>query len=58
VAAGHGRPEAENLEVAPRQAPRHPCDQRAEGERVPELRAAEAPAPSLPQVEPLRIDAP
>ena len=36
VAAAHGRPEAENLEVAPRQAPRDARDQRAEGERLPE----------------------
>ena len=35
VAAGHGRPEAENLEVAPRQASRDPRDQRADRERLP-----------------------
>ncbi len=50
VAAGHGRPEAENLEVAPRQASRDARDQRAEGERLPEVRAAEAAASRLPDL--------
>ena len=50
VAAGHGRPQAENLEVAPRQAPRDARDQRAERQRLPAVRAAEAAAPRLPDL--------
>ena len=50
-AAAHGRPEEENVEVPPRQAPRAARHRGAARERVPELRPAEAAAPRLPDLQ-------
>src|SRR5581483_7850816 len=46
-ARAHGRPEAENLEVAARQAPRDARHLGAARERLPELRTAEAAPPRV-----------
>jgi hypothetical protein len=50
VARCDGRPEEENLQVPPRQAASDACDQRAEGQRLPDVRPAEAPASRLPDL--------
>src|SRR6266516_3649689 len=49
--AAHGRPEEEDVEVAPRQAPRHARHLGAAGERLPAVRAAQAAASRLPDVQ-------
>ena len=50
-AVAHGRPEEEDLEVPPRQAPRPARDRRAARLDLRELRLAEAVAPRLPDVQ-------
>jgi hypothetical protein len=54
VARCDGRPEAENLQVAPRQTACDTRDQRAQGQRLPDVRPAEAPPPCLPDLRPLQ----
>src|SRR2546430_4767285 len=43
----HGRPQEETIKRSPRQAARYARDRGAEGERLPELRTAEAAASRL-----------
>src|SRR5213082_3368607 len=47
TARAHGRPEETTVQLAPRQAARDARDRGAEGERLPELRAAQAAASRL-----------
>src|SRR5579863_5500732 len=47
TAPAHGRPEETTIQRAPRQAPRNARDRGAEGQRLPELRTAEAAASRL-----------
>src|SRR6516165_11456333 len=53
-AAAHGRPEAEDVEVEARQAPRAARDLRAARLGVPDVPAAEAPAPRVPELQDLQ----
>src|SRR2546428_7419340 len=51
MAAAHGRPEEENIEVAPRQAPGDAPPRGSARERLPGRPAAEATTPRLPELQ-------
>ena len=55
-AAAHGRPEAENVEVQARQASRTARNLRSARAGLPDVSAAEAPAPRLPELQDPRAD--
>src|SRR5437899_10122570 len=50
LAAAHGCPQEENLQIAPRQAPRHPLARGSARQHVPPVWVTEARAPCLPDV--------
>src|SRR5205823_12704078 len=50
-AAADGSPEAKNLEIAPRQAPRPARHLRASAQPLPELPPADAAAPDVPDMQ-------
>jgi hypothetical protein len=52
--AADGRPQEKNLQVAPGQAARHAPDPGAAREYVPAVRAAQAAAPDVPELQDLR----
>jgi hypothetical protein len=49
-----GRPQEKDLEVAPRQAARHAPARGAAREHLPPVRAAQAAAPDVPELQDLR----
>ena len=52
--AADGRPQEKHIQVAPGQAARHASARGAAGQHVPAVRAAQAAAPDVPELQDLR----